>query len=177
MGFNPIFSVIGSGLSFVGQMQTAKGMKAAGRATEQTAEYNKSIRDRNAKVADQNAALRERVGGSEVVRFRKKFGKLQAQAGQAFRKSGVIASSGTPLQVLMDNANEAEEEVQTIRLTATTEAGGMREQGVNQRLAGQLTLLEGRQQRLAYDMKARSAQMDAFTSLGKGAYQLSQMIK
>jgi hypothetical protein len=76
----------------------------------------------------------------------------------------------------MDNANEAEEEVQTIRLTATTEAGRMREQGVNQRLAGQLTLLEGRQQRLAYDIKARSAQMDAFTSLGKGAYQLSQII-
>ena len=62
----PFVSAIGTGLSFVGQMQTAKGMRAAGRAAEQTAEYNKSIRDRNARVADQNAALRERVGGSEV---------------------------------------------------------------------------------------------------------------
>nr|BAR32599.1 putative internal virion protein [uncultured Mediterranean phage uvMED] len=171
-----VASAIGSGLQFVGQMQTAKGMRAAGRAALQTAEYNKSIRDRNARVADQNAALRERVGGSEVVRFRKKFSKLQARGETAYRKSGVIASSGTPLQVLMDNANEAEEEVQTIRLTATTDAGRMREQGVNQRLAGQLTLLEGKQQRLAYNIKARSAQMDAFTSLGKGAYQLSQII-
>ncbi len=176
MGVEVALLAAGTAVSAYGQMQTAAGMKAAGRAAMQTAEFNKKVRDRNARVADQEAKLRERVGGSEVVRFRKQFEKLQARAGTAYRKSGVIATTGTPLEVLRDNANEAEEEIQTIRLTAATDAGRMREQGVNQRLAGQVALLEGRQQKLAYDIKARSAQFGALTSLAKGGYQLSQII-
>jgi hypothetical protein len=157
-------------------MQTARGMKAAGRAAMQTAEYNKKIRDRNARVAEQEADLRERVGGREVLRFRKQFDKLQARAGTAYRKSGVLATTGTPLDVLRESADEAEEDIQTIRLTAATDAGRLREQGVNQRLAGQLTLLEGRQQKLAYDIRARDARMSALTTLAKGGYQVSQIV-
>tara|TARA_A100000172_G_C3037236_1_gene108951 strand:+ start:770 stop:1294 length:525 start_codon:yes stop_codon:yes gene_type:complete len=169
-------TIAGGLFSAYGQMQTARGMKAAGRAAMQTAEYNKKIRDRNARVAEQEADLRERVGGREVVRFRKQFDKLQARAGTAYRKSGVLATTGTPLDVLRESADEAEEDIQTIRLTATTDAGRLREQGVNQRLAGQLTLLEGRQQRLAYNIKARDARMSALTTLAKGGYQLSQIV-
>ena len=169
-------TIAGGLFSAYGQMQTARGMKAAGRAAMQTAEYNKKIRDRNARVAEQEADLRERVGGREVVRFRKQFDKLQARAGTAYRKSGVPATTGTPLDVLRESADEAEEDIQTIRLTAATDAGRLREQGVNQRLAGQLTLLEGRQQRLAYNIKARDARMSALTTLAKGGYQLSQIV-
>jgi hypothetical protein len=165
----------GAAISAYGQMQTARGMKAAGRAGMQTAEYNQRIRERNKRVYDQEAALRERTGSQEVVRFRKQFEKLQARGATAYRKSGVMAGTGTPLQVLMENANEAEAEVQTIRLMAATDAGRLREQGVNQRFAGQLAMLEGRQQRTAYGMKARSAQMGALLSVAKGGYQLSQM--
>ena len=169
-------TIAGGLFSAYGQMQTARGMKAAGRAAMQTAEYNKKIRDRNARVAEQEADLRERVGGREVVRFRKQFDKLQARAGTAYRKSGVLATTGTPLDVLRESADEAEEDIQTIRLTAATDAGRLREQGVNQRLAGQLTLLEGRQQQLAYNIKARDARMSALTTLAKGGYQLSQIV-
>tara|TARA_Y100000361_G_scaffold46197_1_gene39972 strand:- start:252 stop:683 length:432 start_codon:yes stop_codon:yes gene_type:complete len=142
----------------------------------QAAEYNKKVRDYNARVADQEADLRERVGGREVVRFRKQFDKLQARAGTAYRKSSVVATTGTPLEVLSESASEAEEDIQTIRLTAATEAGRMRQQGVNQRLAGQLTLLEGRQQQLAYNIKARDARISALTTLAKGGYQVSQIV-
>ena len=169
-------TIAGTLFSAYGQMQTARGMKAAGRAAMQTAEYNKKIRDRNARVAEQEANLRERVGGREVLRFRKQFDKLQARAGTAYRKSGVLATTGTPLDVLRESADEAEEDIQTIRLTAATDAGRLREQGVNQRLAGQLTLLEGRQQKLAYDIRARDARMSALTTLAKGGYQVSQIV-
>lgn len=169
-------TIAGTLFSAYGQMQTARGMKAAGRAAMQTAEYNKKIRDRNARVAEQEADLRERVGGREVLRFRKQFDKLQARAGTAYRKSGVLATTGTPLDVLRESADEAEEDIQTIRLTAATDAGRLREQGVNQRLAGQLTLLEGRQQKLAYDIRARDARMSALTTLAKGGYQVSQIV-
>jgi hypothetical protein len=176
MALGTVATIAGTAFSAYGQMQTARGMKAAGRAAMQTAEYNKKIRDRNARVAEQEADLRERVGGQEVVRFRKQFDKLQARAGTAYRKSGVLATTGTPLDVLRESADEAEEDIQTIRLTAATDAGRMRQQGVNQRLAGQLTLLEGRQQQLAYNIKARDARISALTTLGRGAYQVSQIV-
>tara|TARA_R100001509_G_scaffold154802_2_gene116711 strand:+ start:1736 stop:2266 length:531 start_codon:yes stop_codon:yes gene_type:complete len=176
MALGTVATIAGTAFSAYGQMQTARGMKAAGRAAMQTAEYNKKIRDRNARVAEQEADLRERVGGREVVRFRKQFDKLQARAGTAYRKSGVLATTGTPLDVLRESADEAEEDIQTIRLTAATDAGRMRQQGVNQRLAGQLTLLEGRQQQLAYNIKARDARISALTTLGRGAYQVSQIV-
>lgn len=176
MGVEVALLAAGTAISAYGQMQTAAGMKAAGKAAMQSAEYNKKIRDRNARVSDQEAKLRERVGGQEVVRFRKQFDKLQARAGTAYRKSGVLASTGTPLEVLKESADEAEEEIQTIRLTAATDAGRLREQGVNQRLAGQVALLEGRQQKLAYDIKARSAKIGALTTLVKGGYQASQIV-
>jgi hypothetical protein len=176
MALGTVATIAGTAFSAYGQMQTARGMKAAGRAAMQTAEYNKKIRDRNARVAEQEADLRERVGGREVLRFRKQFDKLQARAGTAYRKSGVLATTGTPLDVLRESADEAEEDIQTIRLTAATDAGRLREQGVNQRLAGQLTLLEGRQQKLAYDIRARDARMSALTTLAKGGYQVSQIV-
>ena len=176
MALGTVATIAGTAFSAYGQMQTARGMKAAGRAAMQTAEYNKKIRDRNARVAEQEADLRERVGGREVLRFRKQFDKLQARAGTAYRKSGVLATTGTPLDVLRESADEAEEDIQTIRLTAATDAGRLREQGVNQRLAGQLTLLEGRQQKLAYDIRARDARMSALTTLARGGYQVSQIV-
>ena len=176
MALGTIATIAGTAFSAYGQMQTARGMKAAGRAAMQTAEYNKKIRDRNARVAEQEADLRERVGGREVLRFRKQFDKLQARAGTAYRKSKVVATTGTPLEVLKESADEAEEDIQTIRLTAATDAGRLREQGVNQRLAGQLTLLEGRQQKLAYDIRARDARISALTTLAKGGYQVSQIV-
>ena len=176
MALGTVATIAGTAFSAYGQMQTARGMRAAGRAAMQTAEYNKKIRDRNARVAEQEADLRERVGGREVLRFRKQSDKLQARAGTAYRKSGVLATTGTPLDVLRESADEAEEDIQTIRLTAATDAGRLREQGVNQRLAGQLTLLEGRQQKLAYDIRARDARMSALTTLAKGGYQVSQIV-
>ena len=159
-----------------GSMMAASGSKAAGSAARQTGEYNKSIRDRNARLADSNADLRERATGQQEVRFRKQIAALQAQTGTAYRKSGVIASSGTPLEVLMQNANEAEEDIELNRRQGATEAGQMREQGVNERLQGQLTLLGAQQQERAYKMQARSQKFDALKSLALGGYRMGQIV-
>lgn len=175
MGVEVALMAAGTAISAAGSMQAASGMKAAGRQAMQTAEYNASINERNARVADQEADLRERVAGREELRFRKQFNKLQAKAGTAYRKAGVIASSGTPLQVMMDNANEAEEEVQLIKLTGATEAGRLREGGVNQRLAGQLALLEGRAQQQAFNIQARGKMFDALSTVAFGGYRISQI--
>lgn len=180
MGLDPVtigFMAAGTGMQFYGGMQQAKGLRAAGSAAMQTAEYNAAIRRRNERVANQEADLRERVGDREALRFRKQFSKLQAKTETAYRKSGVATSTGTPLLVMMENANEAEEEVQLIGLQARTDAGRMREQGVNQRLAGELAILEGRQQQLGFNIRARAAQTQAFTDALMGIGRISGQIK
>jgi len=170
-----ILAAAGTAISAAGSMQAAKGMKAAGKQALSTAEYNKKIRDRNARVADQEADLRERVGGREEREFREDVGKLQATAGTAYRKGNVMAGTGTPLTVMMASANEAEEDVQTLKLQASTDAGRMRAQGVNQRLAGQLALLEGRSQKMAYDIQARAKQFEALTTVVQGGSRIAQI--
>ena len=175
MGIEVAALAVGTAASVGGSMMAASGSKAAGSAARQTGEYNKAIRDRNARLADANADFRERATGQEEVRFRKRFGTLQAQAGTAYRKSGVIASSGTPLEVLMQNANAAEDDIELNRRQGATEAGQMREQGVNERLQGQLTLLGAQQQEAAYKMQARSQQFAAVKSLAFGGYQYGQI--
>ena len=159
------FMIAGTAVSTYGQMQAAKGLEAMGSAQMRAAEFNKSIRDRNARLAEREADLRERVGGREEVRFRKQFSKLQAQTETAFRKGGVVATTGTPLQVLMENASEGEEEVQLIKLEAAGDATRLREQATNQRLAGQVALLEGRQQQLASNIRAGTARTQAFADI------------
>ena len=55
MALGTVATIAGTAFSAYGQMQQASAMKAAGRASMQTAEYNKSVRDRNARVAEQEA--------------------------------------------------------------------------------------------------------------------------
>ena len=162
----------GTALSVYGQMQSAKGFEAMGEAQMRSAEFNKSIRDRNARLAEREADLRERVGGREEVRFRKKFAKLQAQTETAFRKAGVVATTGTPLQVLMENASEGEEEVQLIKLETAGDATRLREQATNQRLAGTVALLEGGQQRMASNIRAGTARLQALSDIFSAGAQL-----
>jgi hypothetical protein len=167
--------VVGTGISVMGQLQAASGARAAGKQALKTAEYNKSIRDRNARVAGQEADLRDRVNERQEFRSREQFAKLQARGRTAYAKRGVVASSGTPLAVLMDNANKFEEDIELDRLQGATESGRIRESATNQRLAGQLALLEGGSRKMAADIQARGHMFSALTSAAKGAYQYSQI--
>jgi len=178
MGVDPVtigFLAAGTGMSLYGSMQTAAGLRASGKAAMQTAEFNKAIRKRNERVARQEADLRERVGDREAIRFRKNFRKLQDKADTAFRKGGVATGTGTPILVAMENANEAEEEVQLIGLQARTDAGRLREQGVNQRLAGEVALLEGRSRQMAFNTRAKTAMISGFSDALMGAGRISQI--
>ena len=175
MAITTALMVAGTAASVMGSLSAAKGAKAAGKQALRTAEYNKAIRERNARVADQDADYRDRVTERQEVRARDDFAKLQAQGRVAYAKSGVVASSGTPLAVLMDNANEFEEDIELNAQQGATESGRIRETGVNQRLAGNLALLEGQSQKQAADTRARGHMFSALTSAATGGYQMSQI--
>ena len=79
------------------------------------------------------------------------------------------------MQVLLENANEAEEDVQLIGLEAATDASRFREQARNQRLEGEIALLEGGQRRLAANTRARTQTISSFANLASGLFDTVQI--
>lgn len=167
--------VIGTAASVMGSMSAASGAKAAGKQALRTAQYNKDIRDRNARVADQEAGSSDRGTERQEVRARDDFAELQARGRTAYAKAGVVASSGTPLAVLMKNAEEFEEDMVLLHTQGETRSGQIRESGVNQRLAGQFALLQGQSRKMAQDITARGHMFAAMKSMAGGMYQYSQI--
>lgn len=167
------FLVASTATAVAGQVSASQAARAGGKAAMQTAEYNQSIRERNAKVAENEAALRGRVGEGQVDDFRRKYAALQSKAGTRYRASGVVAS-GTPLEVLFAD-DEATEEEKMIRLNTATDVTSLRERGANQRLAGQLTLMQGQQQQIASKIESRSELFSALSTAAFGAYRYGQI--
>ena len=69
--------------------------------------YNQSIANRNAVVAEQEAALIEKQSEFDIARFDKDFRKLEGETKVALAKSGVVAGSGTAYKIAAANAREA----------------------------------------------------------------------
>jgi hypothetical protein len=168
------FLIASTATAVAGSVQAANASKAAGTAAMRTAEYNASIRERNAKVADNEADAAMRAGGKQVLSFTEKYRQLQAQATTQYASSGVTMS-GTPLNVLLKSDTEAFEEKQAIRFNAAEAASKLREQGKNQRLAGQLTLLEGSQTQQALIMQSKQQRFKALQQAAFGGYRYSQI--
>ena len=69
--------------------------------------YNQAVANRNAQVAEQEAALIEKQSEFDIARFDKDFRKLEGETKVAFAKSGVVAGSGTAYKIAAANAREA----------------------------------------------------------------------
>ena len=157
MGVEVGLAVAGAGLSLLGGLQAADGVEKAGA-------YNKKIADRNAKVAENKAEMRVFQAGREITRFREEFRELNDASAQAMRANGVVIS-GTALDVLLDNALEAEKDIQTIAYNAAADASDLREKGVNERLRGELSAFQAKAQ-------ARAMRTAAFGQAFGNAYNI-----
>jgi len=145
----------GAGVSLLAGNAAANAASAAGR-------YNKQIADRNKQLLDRQAEQAVFRAGQEVVRFRENFYDLQAASAAALRFNGVVASSGTALDVLLDNAMQADAQIAAIQYNGVAEARDLRQEGINQQLQGNIAQLEANTQASA--IRASTA-----TSLFKGS--------
>ena len=69
--------------------------------------YNQAVSNRNAQIAEQEAAQLQKQLEFDLVRFDQQFQQLQGQTNVSLAKSGVDMS-GTSLRVLRYNAEQAE---------------------------------------------------------------------
>jgi hypothetical protein len=70
--------------------------------------YNQSVANRNAQVAEQEAALIEKQSEFDIARFDKDFRRVEGETKVALAKSGVVQGSGTAYKIAASNAREAE---------------------------------------------------------------------
>jgi hypothetical protein len=116
--------------------------------------YNQAIQNRNAQIAEQEAAQIEKQLEFDIARFDQKFQQLQGQTTTRILKTGADLS-GTGLRVLRANAEEAEKERNIMEYNAKIGQAKKFEEANFFRIQGQVA----RQQ-------ARSAQISTLFSTG-----------
>lgn len=121
MGASLVLSAIGVGVQAYGQK---KEQEAANKA----AEYNASMYERNAQIAQMQKTDALERGKVAEKQFRLKISKLQGEQRADFGASGVVVDTGSPLDIALDTAEQGELDALTIRHNAAMEAWGFQNQ-------------------------------------------------
>jgi hypothetical protein len=116
--------------------------------------YNQAVQNRNAQIAEQEAAQIEKQLEFDLARFDQKFQQLQGQTNVAIVKSGADIS-GTGLRILRSNAQQAEIEKNIMDYNAKIGQARKFEEANFSRIQGQVA----RQQ-------AKIAQLGTLTQTG-----------
>jgi hypothetical protein len=116
--------------------------------------YNQSIQNRNAQIAEQEAAQIEKQLEFDISRFNEKFDQLQGQTTTRIAKTGADYS-GTGLRVLRANAQQAEVERNIMEYNAKIGQARKFEEANFFRIQGQVAR-----------QAARTAQMSTIMSTG-----------
>jgi len=120
-----------------------------------TGKFNQSVQNRNAQVAEQEAAQMEKQLEFDLARFDQRFQQLQGQTTTRIAKTGVDFS-GTGLRVLRANAEQGEIEKNIMEYNSKVGQARKFEEANFYRIQGQVARLT-----------ARSAQMSTIMSTGK----------
>ena len=154
-----------AGVAIVGGLVSASGSMKSGKAAKATAEYNAKIQERNAKVADQAAEQTMLQADRDALRAQELGANFIMEQQGRYGASGVVAGTGTALDVALDSANNIEESIAQRYYKTEVEAIAMREQAVDSRLGAELSRMEGRARMQA----ARTQAMSSILSSGSKA--------
>ena len=123
--------------------------------------FNQAVQNRNAAIAEQEAAQIEKQLETDLVRFDKQFQKLQGQATTSIIKSGAELS-GSGLRVLRYNAEQAELEKDIIEYNAKVGQARKFEEANFARIQGDIARQNARMTELSYYSKAGESLLKAY---------------
>lgn len=160
MGFGfAIASILGSVL---GSVIKAKGERDAGKAAQAQATYAAGVARNNKLIADRKAADAIERGKEEAHDRAIKARQLIGRQRVAQAASGQVVDIGSALDLNVDEAEFANQDIDTIRSNAAREAAGFRNQGDNFELEAANFELTGRNQK-------KAAKTGSLTTLLTGA--------
>jgi len=126
-----------------GTAMAVGGAIYAGNAANQQAGYNAQVAEGNADRAEIKANALVAENARRAVEFRRDYADFAKQQEVVWRKSGVVAETGTPFEVAMESGRKADEELERRRYNAAQgrrdiedQAAGFRANAVNIRVGG-----------------------------------------
>lgn len=130
MSFTPeTLNGIFSATTVVGSLASAIGEYSAGKAKRTAGEINAQGYEIQSEAAQQSAAL-------DIVRMRKNAKLVSGQQAAAYVKGGVLPTSGSPIDVMIDSLANAELDIAIRRYNGTMEAIGYTGQANQSRYEG-----------------------------------------
>lgn len=147
-------------MSFVFDIAAAKQASAAGK-------YNQAVQERNATIAEQEAAQIEKQLEFDIGRFDQQFTQLQGQTKTAVLKSGAELS-GSGLRLMRYNAEQAEIQKDIMDYNAKVAEGKKMEEANFARIQGQVARQQAKMAELGYYSKAGKSLMAMSSGFGGG---------
>ena len=143
---------MGAVVPFVGPVLSV----AAASSANQIGKFNQSVANRNAVIAEQEAAAQAKLTQFNIQKFNQSFEKLQSQSKVSALKSGVELS-GTALKILQSNAEQAELQRDIIEYNGKVAESKKLEEANFARMSGSIARMQGRQQAIGYLSQAGSS--------------------
>ena len=134
---------------------------AAAQQASAVGKYNQAIQERNARVAEQEAAQMEKQKEFDLARFDQQFAQLQGQTKTAILKSGVELS-GSGLNVMRYNSEQAEIEKDILEYNSKVSQSRKLEEANFARMSGNLARIEARSAQIGYYAQAGQSLMQYY---------------
>ena len=140
---------------------TAVASIAAAQQASAVGKYNQAIQERNARVAEQEAAQMEKQKEFDLARFDQQFAQLQGQTKTAILKSGVELS-GSGLNVMRYNSEQAEIEKDILDYNSKVAESKKLEEANFARMSGDLARRQATAAQFGYYAQAGTSLLKAF---------------
>ena len=143
-----------SWISAVASIAAAQQASAAGK-------YNQAVQERNARVAEQEAAQEEKQLEFDIARFDQQFAQLQGETKTAIYKSGVTLE-GSGLRILRYNSEQAEIEKDILDYNSKVKQSQKLEEANFARMSGKMARMEAKQAQIGYYAQAGKSLMQYY---------------
>jgi|TARA_R100001163_G_scaffold13433_1_gene12430 hypothetical protein len=159
---------VAQGLMLAGTAVSAVGSIKAGKGSKAAADYNASIMERNAKVAEKEAEQIGRIAGFQALEQEEQFKQLTDKIQMGYGKNGWMAATGTPLKRQMRNIIQFQQDMEIAKYNTKVKQNEKMEVATNMKLSAALKRYEGRAQ-------LKAARTKAFGTLLSGAGKIYSM--
>jgi len=138
---------------------------AAGQSANAAGKYNQAVQNRNAQIAEQEAAQIEKQNEFDIARFDQQFQQLEGQTRVASLKSGVELS-GSALRIARYNAEQAELQKNIMEYNSKVAQSQKIEEANFARIQGTIARQQGKIAQLGYYAKAGQSLMSMSGNMG-----------
>jgi hypothetical protein len=125
-------------VALIGAIAAIAGTALSAYGTYQAGQAQKAMANYNARLANNEAIAREQATKAETERMRDENRRIRASQEAGYSASGAMASSGTPLLVMAEEAGKMEMDVMNMQRTGAMQAQASRAQAKLDKYSGKM---------------------------------------